>query len=447
MEKDLLQNRIRCVTDSAWEVRSCYKRVRIRDYLFGQAVYNLGDYPAQVFSDITDYDRQLIRNLADAGVQMIQLHEDWNDVCRLYGGDKYSSSDPQGTRNFVEYCHSCGIKVIAYVSTGYFHEPDPEFREEYAPRKEFLASLYYKYRKCDLGHPGWRKYITEKTLSAMDSYGLDGIYNDWGYSRYQPELGDCCLPEGYYDPQLEDALGEIYSKIKSRGGIYKLHCDRNNAPPCKDRVYDYLWIGEYVGADTIGAGKEHLPYVVPCIDLQFEKELTYDMYYAYTIPFLQFPLMKTGRPMLGNNLEIPGFTYYGGFEQDLYTRIRDYNRTHPDGPFAHSHWSSIPDDPDEYVAWEKYAKLYKPMVTENSIAYIQLQDYDRILSPVGGKIVASLFVNEQTYLVVSNLSNMPYQLRLQGQWRDRERGTVAENFTIQPKRILFLEAEQAVKEA
>ena len=161
MEQIKLQSRIRHITNAAEAVRSCYKRVRIRDYLFGQAVYNLGDYPARVYSDITDYDRALIENLADSGVQLIQLHEDWNDVCRLYGGDKFSSSDPQGTRNFVEYCHSRGIKVIAYVSTGYFHEPDPDFREEYTLSKEFLASLYYKYRKCNLGHPGWRKYITE----------------------------------------------------------------------------------------------------------------------------------------------------------------------------------------------------------------------------------------------------------------------------------------------
>lgn len=440
MEEKALGRRIQAITQAAEEVRGCYKRIRIRDYLFGQAVYNLGDYPARVYSDITDYDREQIRLLAQSGVQLIQLHEDWNDACRLYGADKFSSSDPQGLRNFVDYCHSWGIKVIAYVSTGYLHEPDPDFREEFAPSKEFLASLYFKYRKCDLGHPAWRKYITEKTLSAMDAYGFDGIYNDWGYAKYDPILGDCCIPDGFYDPQLEDALGEIYSKIKSRGGIYKLHCDRNNAPPCKDRVYDYLWIGEYVGADVIGAGKEHLPYVVPCMDLQFEKEMTYEMYYAYTIPFLQFPLMKTGRPMLGENLNLPNVTYYGGFEQDLYTRIRDYTRTHPDGPYTHSHWSSIPDDPNEYLLWEKYAKLYKPMVTENSVVYMQLYRYDEILSPLGGKIVASLFVNENAYLVLSNLSNAAYTLKLKSKWRDRQSGVLSDTFTVERKQIIFLEA-------
>ena len=144
--------------------------------------------------------------------------------------------------------------------------------------------------------------------------------------------------------------------------------------------------------------------------------------------------------MLGENLNLPNVTYYGGFEQDLYTRIRDYTRTHPDGPYTHSHWSSIPDDPNEYVLWERYAKLYKPMVTENSVVYMQLYRYDEILSPLGGKIVASLFVNENAYLVLSNLSNAAYTLKLKSKWRDRQSGVLSDTFTVERKQIIFLEA-------
>ena len=41
--------------------------------------------------------------------------------------------------------------------------------------------------------------------------------------------------------------------------IYKLHADRNNQPPCHDRVYDYLWIGEAVSQseDSVGVGKDY----------------------------------------------------------------------------------------------------------------------------------------------------------------------------------------------
>ena len=95
----------------AFEVNKKYFRcVRINNYFYGQAVYNLGDYPARVYTQVTDYDRELIQQLADAGVSLVQLHEDWNDANRLYGADKWSSSDPNGLRSFIDLCHSHGIK-------------------------------------------------------------------------------------------------------------------------------------------------------------------------------------------------------------------------------------------------------------------------------------------------------------------------------------------------
>lgn len=419
--------------------REYFRRIRIRDYLPGQAIYTLGDYPAQVYSAVTDYDRDLVKGMAEAGVDLIQLHEDWNDACRLYGADKFTSSDPKGTREFIDLCHSYGIKVIAYVSTGYFHEGDPDFREEFANSKtDILASNYYKYRKCDHGHPVWREYITEKTLLSMDTYGFDGIFNDWGYSKFDWSLGDCVLPEGAYDAELEDALGEIYSQIKRRGGIYKLHCDRNNAPPCKDRVYDYLWIGEGVKNSKVGIGKDYRPYVVPCLDLYYSGGRSPEVFYAYTIPFMQFPLLKTGRIIEGNNLDLPNVTYYGGGEEEFYRKVRDYNREHPDGPYVRSLWSPIPDDPNEFPMWEKYSKLYHPMVSENSVAFIELCDSEEILSKLDADIYASMFVNEDIYLVLSNLSGKAYELKLQSKWRDRVSGIVSDTFTVENERILFL---------
>jgi len=439
MSVEKMRKRINNVNSAEQGNREYFRRVRIRDYLPGQAIYNLGDYPARVYSAVTDYDRELIRSMAEAGVDLIQLHEEWNDACRLYGADKFSSSDPEGTREFIDLCHSYGIKVIAYVSSGYFHEPDPDFKEEYATSStDILASNYYKYRKCNHGHPEWRSYITEKTFLAMDTYGFDGIFNDWGYSNFDWSLGDCVLPEGAYDAELEDALGEIYSGVKKRGGIYKLHCDRNNTPPCKDRVYDYLWIGEGVKNSKIGIGKDYRPYVVPCLDLYYSEGRSPEMFYACTIPFLQFPLLKTGRIMQGNNLDLPNVTYYGGVEEEFFRKVHEHNLAHPNGPYVRSLWSPIPDDPEEFPMWEKFSRLYHPMVTENSLAYIELRSCDEILSPLSNGIYASMFVNEETYLVVSNLSGKPYTLDLKTSWRDRVSGSSSTSFNIEDGRILFL---------
>lgn len=439
MSIEKMRARIDNINSAMESNKAYYKRIRIRDYIYGQAIYNLGDYPARVYPDITDYDRELVSSLAKSGVGLIQLHEDWNDNCRLYGADKFSSSDPSGLRNFVELCHSHNIKVIPYVSSGYMDERDPDFREEYSPNKDDrLKSLYYNYRKCDLGHPGWRNYIIEKTKKVMDDYGFDGIYNDWGYSNFDFSLGMCVIPEGAYDPELEDALGEIYSEVKRRRGVYKLHCDRNNAPPCKDRVYDYLWIGEGVADSVPGKGKEYLPYMVPCVDANFNKEMTHETYFAYTIPFLQFPLMKTGRVIKGENLNLHGVIYFGGSEERFYREVYEWNLKNPNGPFVHSLWSTIPEDTNEIPVWEKYSKLYKPMVEENSVVYMELSECSEILSPIGGRIVASMFVNEEKYLVVSNLTEKPYELRLKNKWKNRENGFVSDCFTVESGKILFL---------
>ena len=46
--------------------RQYLRRIRVRDYLAGQAIYNLGDYPAKVIAKPTDYDRKLIQKMAEA---------------------------------------------------------------------------------------------------------------------------------------------------------------------------------------------------------------------------------------------------------------------------------------------------------------------------------------------------------------------------------------------
>lgn len=413
------------------------RRVRIRDYLAGQAIYTLGDYPAKITAKPTAYDRALIKQMADAGVQLIQLHEDWNDACRLYGADKFNAVDEEGMKEFVALCHEHGIKVIAYVSTGYFQETDPDFREEFTATSRAFANLYFRYRKGNHGNALWRAYVIPKTLEAMDRYGFDGIYNDWGYDGYVPG-SHCHMDPGFYDADVEDMLSQIYSEIKRRGGIYKLHCDRNNPAPCKDRVYDYLWVGEAIVKQQPGVGKEYPGYVVPCQDRHYHDGNTLEDYFAYTIPFLQFPLMKTGRPLQGKNLDLPNVTYYGGDEQEFYAAVRKYMDAHPQGPYVYSLWSSIPDDPTEFDTWCRYFALYAPMVTENSLAYIELRSCDAIRSPLPESVYASMFVNEETYLAVSNLTEDVYTLELEGLWRDRLTGEVGSSFPIAHEKLRFL---------
>ncbi len=222
-------------------------------------------------------------------------------------------------------------------------------------------------------------------MAVLDKHGFDGIYNDWGYDGLDMvQKNDVGISELFYDPEIEDLLSLIYGEVKRRGGVYKLHADFNNAPNCLDRVYDYLWIGEGVKEDEIGIGKSYRPYIVPCWHMSYKKAYDPDVYYASVIPFMQFPLLKTGRPIRGAGIR-ENIEYYYGDDDSEYAfmkKIEKYMSEHPQGPYVYSLWSSIPDDEKEYDRWSRYMTLYKPMVKEGSVAYIELRECDDILTNI-----------------------------------------------------------------
>lgn len=441
--------RIENINEAERGNKKYFRRHRVRDYIPGQATYNLGDYPKRFSIAPTEYDYEMLRDMSRNGVGLIQIHEEWNDSIRHLGADKHTSHDPKGLGEFVNLCHDFGIRIIPYVSSGYFSQNDPNFREEFTRGRYELIISHFHYRMCWAGSPQWRAYLLPRIDEILDTYGFDGIYNDWGYdgneifeARMFAEGKNPYEMLSYdypYDPELEDFLGIIYSKIKQRGGICKLHAGRNNTAPCKDKVYDYLWIGENANANGgFGIGKTYEQYIVPCVHSEFSEERNPDFYYAKLIPFMQFPLLKRGRPLRGTGLcENIKYNVDDG-EHKFKLRVRDYAKKHPDGPHVYSLWSSVPDDPDEYPRWCRYLGLYKPMVSEGSIAYIELRECDEILSEIPENVYASMFVNEEKYLAVSNLSDTEYTLELRNVWKDRVNGEKGKSFTIKPKEIIFL---------
>ncbi len=450
------RKRINNINNAEKANKKYFRRHRIRDYLPGQAIYNLGDYPNHFSIAPTEYDYEHVKSLAESGVELIQIHEEWNDSVRCLGADKFTSHDPEGLKKFVDLCHSFGIKIIPYISTGYFQKDDPDFRKEFL-RENYnidydLHGDYFLYTKCHAGSAEWREYLLPRTFAVVDEYGFDGIFNDWGYDGVN-SIQDELLAKGinprtlssfdmHYDPEIEDLLGEVYSEVKRRGGIYKLHADINNRPPCKDKVYDYLWIGECVKDDAeLGIGKSYEQYIVPCQHGAFTDSQNPDAYYAKTIPFMQFPLLKRGRPLIPLDIG-DGFSVNVNYTDYKHkAKIKEYMKTHPDGPYVYSLWSSVPDDIDEYPRWTRFMELYKPMVAENSVAYIELRECDEILSPIPERVIASMFVNEEMYLVVSNLSDKPYNLELRGKWKNRETGEIVSSLTLEQEKMCFLVRE------
>ena len=209
-------------------VKRCTRRHRIHNYIPGQVTYNLGGYPSRFSIMPTEYDEECIKNLAQMGVGLIQVHEEWSDSIRVLGADKYSSHDPAGMRAFIELCHRYGIKIIPYISTGYIDARDPDCREDFFMKEEEdlrLEQIHFRYRHACPQSPSWRQFILGKMENILDNYGFDGFYNDYGYARAEfhrrwclangVEFRDDQLP---YDPYAEDMLMRAYQLCRERGG-------------------------------------------------------------------------------------------------------------------------------------------------------------------------------------------------------------------------------------
>ncbi len=130
-------------------------------------------------------------------------------------------------KEFVELCHYFGIKIIPYCSASYIHEGSKYYREEFSRSHGGCIDMHYKYRYGWAGSEYWRDFIIPRTFNIMDTYGFDGIFNDWGYDweigtyiNIPPERRNYEL-QGLdrYDPEAEDLIHILYDGIKSRGGI------------------------------------------------------------------------------------------------------------------------------------------------------------------------------------------------------------------------------------
>ncbi|MHB8898023.1 MAG: hypothetical protein ACYC6Y_04690 [Thermoguttaceae bacterium] len=89
-------------------IRSCMRKHLVTGYLPGQCCYNLGEYPAAKIWNPDDWDEQELDRLFDHGIRLIQVHEEWNDSQRLFGGHKFAPANPEGFRRFVDMVHRRG---------------------------------------------------------------------------------------------------------------------------------------------------------------------------------------------------------------------------------------------------------------------------------------------------------------------------------------------------
>jgi hypothetical protein len=397
-------------------IQSCMRKHLVTSYLPGQCTYNLGEYPCRQPWEIGEWDAEELDRLKAEGIELIQLHEEWNDSQRLFGANKYTPLNPKAFRQFLDLAHRRGMKVIVYVSSGFFEKRDPDFRPEWA-RDQDLVELFYQYARCSPASPSWRTYIYKQFVRIMEEYGVDGIYNDLGYvplaSNPHPATKDEVLAfreTPTEDGALGDLLALLYEEISRRGGIVKVHCGATDRPQTNLKVYDYLWVGEEVqSSDALrNAVKDYSPYVVPCLDMSRARIANEDELYLQSIPYMQFPLLLAGKPFTGERALIPGIQYVPETEDFWMQHCREiwkYYQAHPNGPYSYGWWDSVPGRPEARKTHAKWLKQYGPMVEEGTWAWLEIADTGFVHERLPSDVVASAFANREMYLVLANYGN------------------------------------------
>lgn len=447
MDATLHRQRLSNLRDVSQVIHACLRAQDIFGYLAGQVTYNLGEYPARFSIAPTEYDAKLLRQFAEHGVALIQLHEEWNDSQRRLGADKLSSHDPEGLRQFIDLTHSLGMKIILYASTGFFEATDPDFNPEWAHPRSHLVEVYFDYARCSPAHPGWRAYILPRLEQVLTEYGVDGLYNDMGYF---PLCGLDLDPTVHVSPAsetpecdaaTEDLLGLVRHLVHRHGGILKIHVN-HKCSVVRQGLYDYLWVGEGVrNLDTLRRNTRGLKsYVTPCPDLSRATVANEDEFYLQSVPYLQFPLRVDGRPCTGQRAAVAGMNYRRG-EDCFWTRhmraVWRHFQEHPQMPPMYGWWDNFPGHPERRSRWIHHLDLYRPMVQDGSRAWLEIRDNALFVPAIPENLTASLFVNEHIFLVLANYGQVPAEIDSTWTWKDRENNWTGRLISVPPRTLRY----------
>jgi hypothetical protein len=260
-------------------------------------------------------------------------------------------------------------------------------------------------------------------VRILDDYGVDGLYNDLGYTQpgRNPKLPAKDEVMAFEesptsDGALADFLALIYAEVHRRGGIVKVHRGGASRPQTDLKIYDYLWVGEggRNGDKLREAVKNYPPYVAPCLDMSRATVENEDELYLHAIPYLQFPVLLAGRPFTGERATIPGIEYPPE-EKCFWTRHcramwRRYQE-HPEGPFSFGWWDSVPGRPEARPTHARWLAQYLPMVEEGTWAWLEIGDSDLFVAPLPENVCASAFANRRLYLVLANYGQTPVEIQ------------------------------------
>jgi len=251
----------------------------------------------------------------------------------------------------------------------------------------------------------------------------------------------------------EDFQEELYVLIKRHNGIHVFFYNADEMPPFR-KFWDYLLVGELIkDLRTSTEMTKHYPlYVfrhpdlsrlvtdpsdpkwVPDLSRLPEVE---NLMYACSIPYMQFPAMSGGFHGEEEDVfTIPG-TEWLKEEEDHWTRwMKRLKELKEQG-------LKLPELDKE--RWYKLLGIYKQMTKDDSIVFMEAKGRNDFLkAPLPEGMVASIFVNENIYLALSNLGReKAATATLKSTWEDQVTGETVKKVTLRPSTFTILKMKQA----
>jgi hypothetical protein len=101
-------------------------------------------------------------------------------------------------------------------------------------------------------------------------------------------------------------------------------------------------------------------------------------------------------------------------------------------------WDSCPGRADARERWLHHFDLYRPMVAEGSRAWLEIGENSLFEGTLPVGVTVSAFVNDETYLVAANYSEVPVTLKSTWQWEDRESRWTGSALELAPGTLRYL---------
>ena len=196
-------------------------------------------------------DRDAMKKMADAGIKLIRLHDDYSFRQPSWRDCYYPPYDEENMKKMDEVialAHEFGIKIAPYFSLKEFHPDCPEYPGKAHQWKRWVHSdgriiaEEGPYGGYMCMKSGWLEFLKSTVKRVLDRHDFDGVYYDHLWFRY------CRHPEhanGLWHNDADEILDFLFwtREYVGKDGVIFLH---TSACPTiiGENLSDLMFIGE-----------------------------------------------------------------------------------------------------------------------------------------------------------------------------------------------------------